>query len=211
MASFPPNALRRRRAWSPHQVRFIVVAGPPCSGKSTVASHLSRALDVPHLERDDFHRRLLPESDHRVRDRDLVYRAMHLTAERIAPWCPTLIVDATYTAAACRDELLQVVERTGGSLVVIECHVDAAEAVERFSSREAHPAADLTPARVAALAAQYPYCPAARAVRATDDPAALVELLQRPDAAPLDGAGLAAWRRAGQPVRSDASDPSVTF
>lgn len=152
------------------------------------------ALDAPRLEMDEIRHRVLPQSDQRVEHRDIAYRAMHVTAELMAGWCATIVLDATYTAATCRMELMQVVHRVDGILFVVECHVDAAVAVERFTQRGAHPAIDLTPERVAALARDYPYSAEACAVaHATPAELALTTVIGHLDTSPLGLADGATW------------------
>jgi len=191
--------MRSRAASRRRPLHFVVVSGPPCAGKSTVARQLSQALGAPHLEMDQIRRRTLPASDQRVEDRDVAYRAMHVAAELMAPWCGTVILDATYSAALCRADLSAAIERTGGALFVIECHVSAPLAVERFRRRGTHPAVDLTPARVAALANRYRHFTEACAVHLNDarrppSPADVRRYLAGP---PLDAAGRARWCRRG--------------
>lgn len=188
------------------QTRFVVVAGPPCAGKSFVARHVSNELAAPHLEMDRFRRRVLPLSDLRVEHRDIAYRAMHVAAELMAPLCPVLILDATYTAAVCRRDLMQVVERVKGGLYVIECHVDATVAVERFVRRGDHPAVDLTPQRVAMLADGYRYCAGAFAVGGRSQGADLSSVVQYVRGLPLDRARRIRWERRGG-ARERALEP----
>ncbi len=196
-----PQSPRRRGVARP---RFIVVAGPPCSGKSTVARRLSVELGSPHLEMDAFRRRVLPQSDQRVEHRDIAYRAMHAAAELLAPWCATLVLDATYTAAVCRQDLLGTIERTGGDLVVVECKVDPMIAVQRFESRDAHPAVDLTADRVTALARGYPYFPGAYILQGDPSPTTHVcHLALEGSTRPMSRVDRTRWCRYGQPRERD--------
>jgi predicted kinase len=138
---------------------LVVVSGPPCSGKSTLARALAAAAELVRLEMDEFRVRLLPASTQAEADRDLAYRAMHLSAELLvrAGLCPAL--DATYARAASRTGLESVSRATAAGIYLIECRVDPAIAVSRFEARgSSHPAVDLTPARVERLAIDYPYC-----------------------------------------------------
>jgi predicted kinase len=187
--------------------RFIVVCGPPCAGKSTVAAQLASALNAPCLAMDRFRERLLPRSMQTVADRDLAYRAMHLTAELLAPWCPTVVLDATYTAGSCRSELVSLVQRAEGEMSLLECHVGPAVAVERFLRRGDHPAVDLDVKRVAALAESYPYFSAAYAVEPTE--AADLAGGRLHPGGPLHPEALAAWCRRGLPRETQPELASV--
>jgi predicted kinase len=165
-----------------------------------VARGLSTALGVPHLEMDHFRARILPLSDQGVGDRDIAYNAMHLAAELLIPWCHTVILDATYTAASCRNALVDVIARTGSALFLIECHIDAAAAIDRYARRDSHPAVDLTPQRVRSLVADYPFSKIAYDTRSDSgalDLAAITEYVK--SGPPLDEAGLFAWSRRGRP------------
>jgi predicted kinase len=185
--------------------RFVAVAGPPCSGKSTIARRLSAALSAPHLEMDRFRERLLPHGDQRVEDRDVAYKAMHFAAELLAPWCRTIVLDATYTAAICRHWLVDVVDQSGGTLVVIECRVSVVSAVERWTRRAAHPALDLTAERVAMLARDYPYFQPTCQVDVGSLDLDLAALTQRAAGEPLTAAVCADWCHRGNPRESFAA------
>ena len=156
------------------------------------------------LEMDRFRERVLPHGDQRVEDRDVAYKAMHFAAELLAPWCRTIVLDATYTAAMCRHWLVDVVDQTGGTLVVLECRVSVALAVERWARRAAHPALDLTAERVAMLARDYPYFPATCRVDVESLELDFVALTQRAAGEPLTAAACANWCRQGNPRESYA-------
>jgi predicted kinase len=151
---------------------------------------------------DAFRTRLLVDSDQRVEHRDVAYRAMHYAAELLAPRCRAVVLDATYTARICRNELLDVVARVDGVLAVIECHVSAAVAEERFGARGTHPARDLTRKRVRALATSYPYYrrPPAIVTSTGDVPAA--SLLREALDKLLNNTDGVAWCASGLPRES---------
>jgi hypothetical protein len=127
---------------------------------------------------------------------------MHFAAELLAPWCKTVVLDATYTAAICRRGLVDVVDRTGGTLVVIECRVSISSAVERWVRRAAHPALDLTAERVAELARDYPYFSAPPRVGAESLELDFVVLAQRAAGEPLTAAACADWCNHGSSRKS---------
>ena len=145
---------------------------------------------------DQFRCRLLADSDQRVEDRDIAYRAMHLAAELLAPWCPTIVLDATYTAHVCRAELWYIVQHARGVLSVIECCVSPTTAETRWRARGMHPARDLTPQRVRTLATSYPYSNRPPIVSSGGD-VALASLVRELRATCLNDTEGAAWSANG--------------
>jgi predicted kinase len=149
---------------------------------------------------DSIRQRLLPQSDHRIDDRDIAYRAMHFAAELLVSYSGALILDATYARASCRTELSDVAIRLNGDLFVIECHVGADVAQERFHRRRVHPALDLTPDRINRLAASYPYFRAACAMSGTTQPDHLARAIRHLQTTPpLSVSEHSEWCRRGQP------------
>jgi predicted kinase len=195
-----------RRAEPPS---VIVVAGPPCAGKSGVAVRIATALDIPHLEMDRARARILPDSDQRVEHRDIAYRAMHYAAEQLLLRGTSVVLDATYTASVCRRDALEMTDRAGATFYLFECEVPPAVARERFRTRADHPAVDLTPSRVAMLADEYPYfdraCRVRTLVAGDAHPSRLLEHLR---SQPLDIIARIAWRQLGRP-RERSQQPGM--
>jgi predicted kinase len=189
---------------SSNPARFIAVSGPPCAGKSTLARELAARLGAPHLEVDEFRRRLLPRSDLRVEDRDVAYRAMHVTAELLASRWPHLVLDATYTAEPCRSELVEVVTRVRGVLSLVECRVTPTVADGRFRRRRSHPAHDLTSARVVSLAQAYPYHRGTLAIAADTRGGGIARVLPAVLDRSLDAGEMALWCASGLPREATA-------
>lgn len=137
---------------------FIVIAGPACSGKSTLAAELARRLHVPHLAMDTVRQRLLPDAAHTRADRRVAYRAMHWAAELLLGAGDGVILDAPYGHVEDREELAQVAAGSGVAAKVIECRVSPAEAVARFRQRGADAVRlDLTEELVERLVREHPY------------------------------------------------------
>ena len=124
--------------------KLIVFSGPPCSGKSTLASKLSEETGFPYLQMDRVCDRLFSNSAHGPRQREVSYRAMHLTAEQLLARGQSVILDATYRHERHRLELQQITDGTRAALYFIQCKVTVETALLRFKTRGGHPAVDLT-------------------------------------------------------------------
>ena len=133
----------------------IVFAGPPCSGKSTLAAELARRRRIPHLQLDTTRARIMPDSPHTRADRAVAYRAIHFAAELLLTNGLSVILDAPYGHPEDREEVFCI---AGADLRLIECRVSPETAVKRFRARGPDPIRiDLTPERVDAMvrAAEY--------------------------------------------------------
>lgn len=130
----------------------IAIAGPPCSGKSTIAAAAARRLGIPHLSMDATRQRILPGAAHTRADRQAAYRAMLLAAELLCAAGAGVILDAPYGHEEDRRELAAV------DPVWIECRVSPEEAVRRLGERGFDPQRpDLTAEIVWRAAAEYRY------------------------------------------------------
>jgi predicted kinase len=135
---------------------IVVVAGPPCSGKSTIGEALAAKRQMVHLEMDAVRVRLMPDSPHTRHDRQIAYRAMHFMAEVLAERGQDLILDACYGHEEDRAEVARIAARLGVPLLAVECHVPLQAALERHRARcEAHPGLDLTEERVEEMVGGY--------------------------------------------------------
>lgn len=111
---------------------LIVFAGPPCSGKSTLAVELARRRGIAYLSMDATRQRILPGAAHTRADREVAYRAMHLAAELLLAAGASAILDAPYGHPEDRSEIARI---GGGRLKRIECSVTPETAVRRFRKR----------------------------------------------------------------------------
>jgi len=137
---------------------LIVIAGPPCSGKSTLADELSRRLNIASLSMDGVRRRILPGAAHTRADREVAYRAMHLAAECVLRSGGCIILDAPYGHAEDRRDLFSVAEVSRARLLLVELKVSPEMAAERLRNRGPDPERpDLTETIVAQSAREYPY------------------------------------------------------
>lgn len=137
---------------------IVVFSGPPCSGKSLLGELVTASRSFTHLEMDAIRLRLLPAASHSREDRQIAYRAMHLTAEALASRGESVIVDAGYSHATDRREIEAVAHRTRTPLHLVEFTVTPAVAVERSQGRRAtHAGLDLTDERVTGLVLGFPF------------------------------------------------------
>jgi predicted kinase len=139
--------------------QLIVVTGPPCSGKSTLAAGLGATLGGMVLDIDQIRQVVIPNSKQTQEDRDIAYRCMHLVAEKVLEaGAKQVILAATYSRRNPRQWLRSIAERAGAQIYVIACKVSPEIAVARFRSRDpGHPAVDLTEELVRQQAVDYQY------------------------------------------------------
>jgi predicted kinase len=139
---------------------LLVISGPPCAGKSTLADALHReggaCLDV-----DRVRQAVIPDSDQSERDRDIAYAAMHVLAkELLEAHVSPVIVAATYKRLEQRQHLRDAFADSRTAVLVVQCTVDPATAVERFRHRQpGHAALDLTNESVRRAASEYVLTP----------------------------------------------------
>jgi predicted kinase len=138
--------------------RLIVVCGPPCSGKTTLAAKLHVETELPYLAIDKILPRILPNSSFEQADRDVAYRVLGLTVEYLLSAGQGAIVDGTFARAPYLEDLQAIADKSRSRLFLVECKIDIRTAVSRFSHRDpGHPAADLDEERVERLNRSYPY------------------------------------------------------
>jgi predicted kinase len=133
-----------------------VLAGPPCSGKSTAGAWMATVLPGTHLHVDALLTAILPGSNRCLEDRRLAYE---IAARAIKPALDrglSAVLDCTYSRREYRQRIVDYVP-SDVRLVVIEFYIGVKVALERFKNRPAHDAIDLTPSIVADKVAGYPY------------------------------------------------------
>ena len=141
---------------------LILVAGPPASGKTTIAHQLAKALRLPLICKDTLKESLF---DHLgTRDRTWSQRlgyavvcSMYALAKEILDAGASLILESTFVHPDTPGELRELIEATGARLSVVYCYATPEVLSERFSARalaDRHPGhqdkAMLTPAGIAA-------------------------------------------------------------
>lgn len=88
----------------------------PASGKSTIVSALKPQLEVlglavDVLESDEVRRALTPNATYSPEERDLFYRALAFTGQRLVAHGVTVLFDATASRQAYRDYARTVIPR----------------------------------------------------------------------------------------------------
>ena len=147
-------ALSNKRLSGMH---VLVCAGPPLSGKSTVAKAFAVKKHWAHIEVDSVLSLFMPSSDRCLEHRKLGYRAAHKLAGVLLEFGQNVVIDCTYSRVFYRQDLVSAVNQVDGSLYLAEFRVDRERALSRFENRRGHPAVDLTRDRVSDLAVAYPY------------------------------------------------------
>jgi predicted kinase len=134
----------------------VVLAGPPCSGKSTAAAWLAPTIPGIHLQADAVLTAILPRSDRCLQDRRLAYEIVARAIQPVLDRRQSVVLDCTYSRKEYRRQVVSYVP-ADVPLIVLEFHVSVEIALQRFGNRQAHHAIDLTPAIVAEKVRTYPY------------------------------------------------------
>ncbi len=137
----------------------LVLSGPPCTGKSSVARRLAAGAPSSGrvlLEVDTLFSLLLPGSDRNQRDRMLAYGVGHACARTLVERGVTVILECTYSRAEQRASLATAVwDLAAAPLRVVEFRVAPDEAVRRFRERQLE--TDLDEQLVRERAQTFPY------------------------------------------------------
>ena len=139
--------------------QLIVLTGPPCSGKSTLAGELSAIFGALVLDIDQIRRIVIPNSQQSQEDRDIAYRCMHLISEKLLEvGANAILLTATYSRRKPRQWLRSLADSKPVQVCILACHVSPETAIARFRSRPpGHPAVDLTEELVQRQVMDYPY------------------------------------------------------
>ena len=102
----------------------IWITGLPASGKSTIVAALRPQLEalgliVDVLESDEVRRLLTPQATYSAEERDLFYRALAFTGQRLIAHGVTVVFDATASRQAYRDFARAMIPRF--IEVAVEC------------------------------------------------------------------------------------------
>ncbi len=105
----------------------IWITGLPASGKSTIANALRPRLEalgltVEVLESDAVRRLLTPQATYSPEERDLFYRALAFTGQRLVEHGVTVVFDATASRQDYRDLARSMIPRF--LEVAVECPLD---------------------------------------------------------------------------------------
>ena len=139
--------------------QLIVLTGPPCSGKSTLAGQLAAIFGALVLDIDQIRQIVIPVSQQSQQDRDIAYRCMHLVSEKLLEVeVNAIILTATYSRRNPRQWLRSLAESKSAQVCILACQVSPDIAIARFRSRTSgHPAVDLTEDLVQRQVMDYPY------------------------------------------------------
>ncbi len=156
------------------QMRAVLVGGLPGSGKSTFANRMADEFGWTVLSSDEIRR------DLGLRDEDLpgqaygsdtvarVYEAMRQRATQLLSHGVSVVLDATWTAAAERELARRSVAEARAEILEIRCHAPAEVCRARVESRSGTSLSEATAAVVDVLAEQQDAWPEAVVLDTTD-------------------------------------------
>jgi hypothetical protein len=148
-------ALGERLCWRARMPVAVVICGPAASGKSTLARELSRRSGMPAVASDAVRKRLarLGATEHAraehysARFTRATYEALGRDAAIALRDGEGVIVDATCRTRTDRDLLLESLQRSGATRLVVRCEVPIELARARAAGRLLDPdrISDATP------------------------------------------------------------------
>jgi predicted kinase len=144
----------------------LVVAGPACSGKSTLAKAMAGELSAAVFSQDEVLTEIIPDSDRNLKDRLLSYDEMFKRAQQSYESGNTVILEGTFSRREHRRGLIRAFP--DARIVVIELQVPLEVALDRHSQRTDHPAIDHTDEIVEDRNRNFPYSPAVTHIDGTD-------------------------------------------
>src|SRR5581483_5016100 len=141
----PERLLRlgERLCWRARGPLAIVVAGPPASGKSTLANELGRRFGLAVLSSDRTRKRLAGIGATERGGRELytaalsaqTYRTLGSSAAAIRDGGAGVVLDATCGTASDRAELLGTLGGDPGRILLAQCQVPLTCALARAAAR----------------------------------------------------------------------------
>ena len=112
---------------------FVVVSGPPASGKSTLAPALAAGLHLPLIAKDTIKGALmavLPVPDVEA-SRQIGRAAVQAMLAVAAASPPGAVIESNFYRSVARDEL----RRLPGTIIEVFCRCDTATAADRYRTR----------------------------------------------------------------------------
>lgn len=128
-----------------HQPTWVLVCGPPASGKSRLCRELHRAVQWPHLSTDIVRKHLAgiapteraseehySEEFSKATYRKLLQRATQHTQGREA----VILLDGNFATEAVRKQAQNAAAACGARIVTVHVHIDRETAIARARTRE---------------------------------------------------------------------------
>jgi len=114
---------------------LVLVCGLPATGKSTVARRLARSLGAELLRTDVVRKELIGRPRYTEEEKELVYRALFLIAERLLKNDVNVILDGTFYKRSLRDEARRIAEKQGKRFFLIETTCPEEVVAKRLARR----------------------------------------------------------------------------
>ncbi len=127
---------------------LIIIAGPPCTGKTTLGRMIAEHLYLPFISKDDIKETLFYSLG--VKDREwsrqlgiLSYKLLYYFVESILKSGDSLIVESNFQAEYDSEQFNILIEKYNCKPVQIQCKTNGEVLYERFKERsesgERHP------------------------------------------------------------------------
>lgn len=123
--------------------QLIILSGLPGTGKSSIAKLLSRELRAPIMSTDATRIRLGYQGRYAAEEKSVIYDAFFSAVAKAADKEPVIILDGSFSTAACRAEALSLGRKLGRPVRFFHIYASMDRIVERLKATRENSEADL--------------------------------------------------------------------
>ncbi|OGN90286.1 MAG: hypothetical protein A2158_06580 [Chloroflexi bacterium RBG_13_46_14] len=119
---------------------LIIVAGPPCTGKTTLAGKIAEKFNLLLLHKDGIKEPLMDSlgAENREESRKIgiaTYKVLYRLFEAVMRTGNSLVIESNFYAEHDSDQLSSLIRKYGYTAIQIQCRTDGKVLFERYMER----------------------------------------------------------------------------